>query len=61
MKPEEIAKEIQKCKDNPYYFATTYLTIKAKNSNETIPFRTLLSEKEFNDLIKNYENNKTKY
>jgi hypothetical protein len=34
--------EIIKCKESPYYYATTYLTINGK------PFTTLLNEQEFN-------------
>jgi len=37
--------EIEKCKSNPYYFATTYLNINGK------PFTTRLNEEEFNRQI----------
>ena len=53
MSQDEILKEIEKCKESPYYFATKYLTIK-NYLGETVPFRTVLSEKEFNDMANNY-------
>jgi len=43
--------EILKCKENPYYFATTYLTIKTPNG-ETVPYTTRLSEEIFNKIFK---------
>ena len=46
---ENIKEEILKCRDNPYYFATTYLKIKI--ANKEIPFFTVLNEKEFNELF----------
>jgi hypothetical protein len=49
---EEIEKEIRKCTENPYYFATNYITVK-NNLGETKPFTTNLSEKMFNEFIKN--------
>lgn len=47
------ADEIASCKNSPYYFATTYLTIKTRNG-EIKPFTTLLSEEEFNNHIKSF-------
>ena len=41
--------EIVKCRDNPYYFATNYLTVNGK------PFTTPLSEKAFNSYFNNKE------
>ena len=38
----EIQDEIQKCMNNPYYFATTYIMVNGK------PFTTTLSETVFN-------------
>lgn len=40
--------EIIKCRENPYYFATKYLTVNGK------PFTTLLTEQEFNKQVKDY-------
>jgi hypothetical protein len=53
---DEIKKEIQKCIDSPYYFATTYMTVK-NGKGKTTKYSTVLSEKEFNEQFKNYENN----
>lgn len=39
---DENIKELNKCKTNPYYFATKYLTINGEN------FTTSLTEDEFN-------------
>lgn len=44
---EYMLRELEKCKENPYYFATKYLTINGK------PYTTVLTEEEFN----NYTNN----
>lgn len=38
--------EFQKCKESPYYFATKYLKISGQ------PFKTILSEEEFNKAFK---------
>jgi len=46
-KEEQIKKEILKCKESPYYFATTYLTIK-NHKGENVKYETYLTEKEFN-------------
>lgn len=43
--------EFEKCKNNPYYFATTYLTIENK-SGEKVKFTTALNEKQFNNYFK---------
>ena len=56
MTQEEILKEIKKCKESPYYFATKYLVVKNHN-NQSIPFITHLSEEEFNKIFKEYETN----
>jgi hypothetical protein len=57
MTQQEIQDEILKCKESPYYFATKY--VKVKNyKNELINFSTILSEKEFNKMVKNFENGK---
>lgn len=37
--------ELIKCKESPYYYATTYLQINGK------PFTTILTEDEFNDFF----------
>lgn len=42
--------EFNKCKTNPYYFATKYLTINSK------PFTTTLSEEDFNKQFKYLKN-----
>lgn len=41
--PDGIIAEINKCRASPYYFMTTYWMVGGK------PFRTKLSEKEFNE------------
>lgn len=41
-----IKEELDKCKDNPYYFATRYLTVNGK------PFTTGLREHQFNAMFK---------
>ncbi len=53
MTKEEIKLELEKCKNNPYYFATKYLKVKnTPYSNDTVDFYTPLSEKEFNKQFK---------
>lgn len=47
--PENWTEGYNKCKKNPYYFATKYLKIQGK------PFTTYLNENQFNELIKKYE------
>ncbi len=47
--PKLWKEEYNKCKDNPYYFATKYLKIDNK------PFTTHLNEEQFNSIIKKYE------
>lgn len=42
LKQEDVIEEIEKCRSNPYYFATKYLTVDGK------PFTTLMTEREFN-------------
>ena len=46
---EEILAEIKKCRENHYYFATTYLTVQ-NHKNEIVKFTTPLSEEEFNKM-----------
>lgn len=55
MKIEEISDEIEKCKNSPYYFATTYLTIKS-NNGVIRPYFTSLSEEDFNKEINRFKN-----
>lgn len=43
-KKKLFREEFNKCKENPYYFATKYLTINGKR------FTTSLSEKDFNNI-----------
>ena len=47
-----IQKELQKCKNNPYYFATTYLKIYDSDGNSH-PYITSLTKEEFNKLFLN--------
>lgn len=42
----KIKDELEKCKNNPYYFATKYLTVKYNGG--CFPYRTILTEEEFN-------------
>lgn len=55
MNQEEIKQEILKCKNNPYYFATKYLTVK-NHFGQTVPFQTSLSEEDFNEMFKQFKN-----
>jgi hypothetical protein len=57
MTQQEIQDEILKCKESSYYFATKYLKVK-NHKNELINFSTILSEKEFNKMVKNFKNGK---
>lgn len=50
MTDEEIQQEYQKCRDSPYYFAITYLTVNGK------PFKTELSEEKFNERYRQVNN-----
>jgi hypothetical protein len=50
--PEEIAEELKKCRDNPFYFATVYVQIK-NSEGKMMPFTTNLTEKQFNEIIEN--------
>lgn len=50
----KIETELNKCKNDPHYFATTYLVLK-NHKDEIIPFTTLYTKEEFNQIIKNYE------
>lgn len=49
--------ELQKCKEDPYYFATTYLTVKT-SSGESVPYTTRFSREIFNKLFYELQNNK---
>ena len=49
-----IQKELQKCKEDPYYFATNYLKIYDSDGNSH-SYTTHLTKEEFNKLILNYE------
>jgi len=51
-KAEVFSDEFNKCLASPYYFATTYLTIKDK-SGIVMPFKTRLTEEEFNHYCQN--------
>jgi len=53
MTQEEIVEEYVKCKESSYYFAIKYLKIR-NHYGKFIPFSTLLSEKEFNELFIKY-------
>lgn len=46
---EEELEEFEKCKNNPYYFATKYFTI--THNNKTEKFTTKYDEKKFNELF----------
>ena len=48
-----IQKEMQKCKEDPYYFAINYLKIYDSDGNSH-PYTTHLTKEEFNKLILNY-------
>jgi len=60
MTQQEIQEEILKCQESPYYFATKYLTVK-NHKGEIIPFKTHLSEKQFNEMFKKLENYESIY
>ena len=49
---EDISKELQKCKENPYYFFTKYCKV---NNND---FKTLLTEEQFNKKFFELQNGK---
>jgi hypothetical protein len=51
-----IAKELEKCKNSPYYFATTYLTVKTPMGVK--PYQTVLTEEEFNKRFKEIQEGK---
>lgn len=48
---EQIEAEIIKCKESPYYFATTYLTV-LNHKGEYVKLQTPLTEEEFNNKFK---------
>jgi hypothetical protein len=43
---EENNEEFDKCRENPYYFMTKYMTVNGE------PFATPMSEKSFNEIFK---------
>lgn len=45
---DEVFKEIEKCRESPYYFATKYLNFKSDSKNGFI------EEVDFNKLFFNY-------
>jgi hypothetical protein len=47
---EWINEEYQKCKESPYYFATTYLEVSTPIG--MMKYTTILSEEEFNKKFK---------
>jgi hypothetical protein len=47
---EEILIEMEKCKNSPYYFCTTYITL-TDYEGRKIPFTTPYTEEEFNKLF----------
>lgn len=49
---ENLVEEMEKCKANPYYFFTKYITINGK------PATTLLSEDQFNEIFLKIQNQK---
>ena len=51
---EETFQEIKKCKESPYYFATNYLVVDGRK------FKTVLTEKQFNELFENVASGKHK-
>lgn len=48
--------ELDKCKNSPWYFATTYMTIKDEKGN-FVKFTTNLTEEEFNEKFKDLTRN----
>ena len=53
IKIDEIHSEFEKCKNNPYYFATNYLTVNTINGVK--PYTTILSEEQFNQVFREIE------
>lgn len=49
--------ELQKCKEDPYYFATTYLTVE-NHEGIKVPYTTKLSRETFNKIFNELHNNK---
>lgn len=47
---EACMDELQKCSKSPYYFATNYISI--ERNGETVPFRTDLTEGQFNGMFR---------
>ena len=54
MTQEEILIEIKLCKENPYYFATKYLTV-TNHKGEKVKFQTPLDETSFNKIFEEYD------
>jgi hypothetical protein len=54
MTEKQILEEIKKCRDNPYYFVTTYIKV-MNEKGEIVPYVPTQSEKEFNRIIKDME------
>lgn len=53
IKKEDIFDEVEKCRENPYYFATTYLTIK-NSDGDVVPYTTHFSEERFNEIFNSF-------
>lgn len=51
---KETFEELKKCQESPYYFATNYLVVDGKR------FKTLLTEKQFNELAERVVSGKHK-
>ncbi len=45
---QEIADEMRKCQESPYYFAVKYMKI-GREGGESVKFEEIIDEKEFND------------
>lgn len=46
---DDANKEMKKCRDNPYYFMTTYCQVNGQ------PYKTWLTELQFNNMIKSFQ------
>ena len=55
MKESMSMEEIEKCKNNPYYFMTTYCVVIDKEGNSH-KFTTHLTEEEFNNRFNELQN-----
>ena len=47
---DEVEREIEKCRNSPYYFATTYLLV-TNEKDEKVPFTTTFPEELFNKIF----------